>query len=294
MVSGCGNARGDSSGGADQHRDIVVDGRSRGYELHLPAGVTALAGLPVVLAFHGGLGTDTGMVRLTHLNQIADARRFAVVYPAGYQSSWNDGRPNTPANQAGIDEVAFVSALIDQLVNHDHADGSRIYATGISNGGMFTQRLGCALAGELAGIAPVAGPLPVDIAPGCHPARPIPVLEIHGTDDPIVPYDGGHVSGRGSGGDVISVADTMSRWRSVDGCSSTTTTTVPDKVDDGTHVRMTSGVGCQVGSRVVLYTVVGGGHTWPGGWPYLPAVIIGRVSGQFDASQVIWDFFAGQ
>ena len=286
---------GPASGGTDQARWLESGGMRREYLIHLPAGASSAAGLPVVIALHGRLGTAQGMSTLTHLDRVADRHRFAVVYPQGYQRSWNDGRPNTPAHRDGVDDVAFVSALIHHLAAADRVDASRIYVTGISNGAMLTERLGCELAGQLAGIAPVAGPMPVVMAASCHPVRPIAVLEIHGTADPLVPYGGGQVRGGGGSGDVVrSVPWTFARWRAIDRCvGPPTAAALPDRAHDGTGVSVSRGTSCAAGAPVALYTVTGGGHTWPGGVQYLPKILIGATSRQFDASEVIWTFFSG-
>jgi polyhydroxybutyrate depolymerase len=287
-----GSAQAPGGGNGDQAGWIWSGGMLRRYLIHLPAGAASAAGLPVVLAFHGRLGTAEGMSRLTHLDRIADEHRFVVVYPQGYRRSWNDGRPGSPAHSAGVNDVAFVAGLIHHLVSTGHVDASRVYATGMSNGAIFTERLGCDLTGLLAGIAPVAGPMPVPVAGSCHPSRPIPVLEIHGTADPLVPYDGGQVDS-GTGGGVRSVAWTAAFWRAADRCRpGPVTSTLPDTAHDGTGVRVSRGTACAPGTRVVLYTVTGGGHTWPGGEQYLPPVIIGPTSRQFDASETLWRFFA--
>jgi polyhydroxybutyrate depolymerase len=290
--AGTGNAQVPGNAGGDQVRWISSGGMRRRYLIHLPAGVTSAAGLPVLLAFHGRLGTAEGMSRLTHLDQVADEHRFVVVYPQGYRRSWNDGRPSTPAHAAGVDDVAFVTGLIRHLIRSDHVDAGRVYATGMSNGAIFTERLGCDLAGLLAGIAPVAGPMPVPVDRSCHPSRPVAVLEIHGTADPVVPYGGGQVHSV-TGGTVRSVAWTSAYWRAAGRCQQRpATVTLPDTAHDGTGVRVSRGTGCVPGAPVVLYTVIGGGHTWPGGWQYLPSAIIGPTSRQFDASETIWRFFA--
>ena len=270
---------------------IVVDGLTRDYVVHLPAGHATLSGLPLLFAFHGGLGTDTGMNGLTQLDTVADSDGFAVVYPQGVDTSWNDGRGNTPAQRAGVDDVAFVNAMIDRFISLG-ANGNRIYATGISNGAMFTEFLGCKLAARLAGIAPVSGPMPSLDVPSCQPARPLQVLLIEGNADPIVPYGGGKVDGRDGGGTVISAPATAEFWRSVDGCTQNPPITHPaSTVDDGTSVEASVATGCAAGSGVEFLTVVNGGHTWPGGWQYLPAVIVGKTSRQFGASAQLAVFF---
>ena len=153
-----------------------------------------------MLAFHGGGGTAAGMARISGLDAVADQHDFVVVYPQGVGNSWAGGKGDTPADRAGVDDVGFTAALIDHLADQDGIDTRRVFATGLSSGGFMTQRLGCQLADRIAGIAPVAATLIGTIAQTCTPSRPMPVLEIQGTADPLVPYAGGHVRGRGPGG----------------------------------------------------------------------------------------------
>lgn len=288
---GCGVLGDHGAPMRDRVREVGHRTPERSYRVHVPPG--GGVGRPVVLAFHGRLGSGRGMERLTHLDRIADRYGFTVVYPEGVRASWNDGRPTSPAARAGVDDVAFVSIVIDDVVRTERADRQRVFATGFSTGGMFTERLGCELAGRLAGIASVAGPLPVETAGRCRPARPLPVLLMQGTEDPVVPYGGGPVSKRGGGGSVMSVAATADRWRSLDGCGARPVARLlPKRVRDGTRVSVTEYPGCRRGTSVAVYTVAGGGHAWPGGSRYLPRRVAGRTSRDFDAGETIWRFFA--
>jgi len=272
---------------------IIAGGLTRSYLVHVPPGAGARP-LPVLLVFHGGGGHADGMDRLTHLNSVADRYGFIVVYPEGIETSWADGRGNTPADRRGIDDVGFVAALLDRLASQVAMDSARVYATGISNGGMFTQRLGCELAQRLAGIFPDAGLMPAPIAPRCHPARPLTVIEAHGTADPLIPYAGGHDRGRGGGGDVLSAEETIALWGRLDSCSATPRTEVlPDTAHDGTRVHIDMFEGCAANATVALYTIESGGHTWPGGLQYLPETLIGRTTHQFDLSELIGRVVAG-
>jgi polyhydroxybutyrate depolymerase len=290
LPAGRASATTPTAGGGDVAGRLSVGGRVRTYLVHRPPGFHA--GLPVVLAFHGGGGTAAGMARLSGLDAVADAHGFVVVYPQGIGNSWAGGKGDTPADEAGVDDVGFVDALIDRLVAEDGIDPTRVFATGMSSGGFMTQRLGCELASRIAGIAPVAATLIETIAQTCAPGVHMPVLEIQGTADPLVPYGGGHVRGRGPGGNpTLAAPATIAHWASVNGCSAPPrTAALPVVARDGTRVR-TDTYPCP-GGPVVLYTVVGGGHTWPGGEQYLPVRVVGRTTRQFNASETIWAFFA--
>ncbi|GAA0638901.1 PHB depolymerase family esterase [Sporichthya brevicatena] len=274
----------DTPAARDEKLTLTVDGRARTATVHVPSKAPGSAGYPVVLAFHGRLGDGAGQERLTHLSDVADEKGFLVVYPDGYRRSWNDGRPDTPANRAGVNDVKFVQHLLDRIESRYRVDTRRIYATGMSNGGFLTQRLGCRLADRIAAIAPVAATLPTKLGSSCRPAKRMPMLMVMGTADPLVPYRGGN--------GLLSAPASAARWRALAGCTGTRSTKLPDRRNDGTRVAVVRGTGCR--AAVKLYTVTGGGHTWPGGRQYLPAATVGRTSKDFDASRTIWSFFAGK
>lgn len=282
-----------SGGHGDFTGEIVVGGLTRTYHVHLPQSYDKTQPAPLVLPFHGGTGRGERMPQLTGFNEVSDRGGFIVVYPEGVDRHWNDGRDTVPN---AVDDVAFVSALIDRLNETLSIDRKRVYATGISNGGFFAERLACELSNKIAATASVAATLPENYS--CRPSRPVSVLLIHGTDDPFVPYTGGQVKGRGTsrggyGGRALSVADTVKYWTDHDKCPpSAVTTRLEDRdVRDGTTVRRDIYVQCRGGTEVVLYTVNGGGHTWPGGLQYAPEAFIGKTNRDINASQVIWDFF---
>lgn len=284
---------------ADADPEITLDfgGLQRHYLVHRPA-TGGNGALPAVLVFHGGGGSAENTASSLGFDRLADSAGFVAVYPDGYEKSWNDGRGgDTKSGAAGVDDAGFVSAVIDRIIAEDGVDPGRVYATGISNGGMFTEYLGCRLSGKLAAIAPVAGPLPAADESSCAPSHPLPVLEIHGTTDPIVPYNGGPVrvtSGHGGGAGsspVLSVDATQQFWRDKDTCAPAVTSALPQRTDDGTSVTVHTAA-CAGSAQVQLYSVTDGGHTWPGGPQYLPQVLIGKVSHQFDATSVVWQFFS--
>ena len=269
-----------------------MGGLTRTYLGHLPPAYDGVSPLPLVLAFHGGGGRASGMNELTHLNDVADKHGFVVVYPDGYKLHWGDGRGVSPSEMDGVDDVAFVSALIDALARQYKLDLRRVYATGISNGGFFSERLACDLSNKIAAIASVAATLSQNLADSCAPGRPVSFLLIQGTADPLVPWQGGQVVGER--GQVVSAAAAIQKWVGLDGCAGAPTmSSLPDTAHDGTQVQITQYTGCQQQTEVALYLVQNGGHTWPGGKQYLPESIVGKASRQCDAGEVIWAFFQG-
>lgn len=274
--------------GEDTAYTLRVGGLERTYLVHTPPGGAGVA-RPLLLVFHGGGGTARGMPRFTHLDEIADREGLLVVYPQGVDKHWNDGRDSIKHK---VDDVGFVRAILDTMERSFSVDQSRIYATGISNGGIFVERLACDLADRLRGIAAVAGTLSRDYQGQCHPARPITVMQFDGTADPIMPYNGGNVAdfgGHGEGGVVLSVDATTAFWAHMDGCASAgPVEPLPAHVVlDPTRVSRQTWSRCRGGSTVVLYSIHDGGHTWPGGPQYLPKFIVGRASRQIDASEIM-------
>ena len=142
-------------------------------------------------------------------------------------------------------------------------------------------------------IAPIAGTMGTEYFPSCHPSRPVSVLEIHGTDDPLIPFNGGQDNGRDGGTTDVSVMQVYGFWVSTDGCPTPTVSQLPDAANDGTTTTVHAARPCTGGSAALLYVVNGGGHTWPGGEQYLPAALVGKTSRDFDASETITQFFLG-
>lgn len=268
---------------------LTFGGVLRTYRFYVPKGIQNQSRIPLVIVLHGGGGDGKGMTTLTNFNDVAEREKFLAVYPDGLNKSWNDGREGKPG-ATDVDDVGFISALIDKLETEYSIDPQRIYATGISNGGFFAQRLACQLFNKIAAIAPVAATFPDFSMPLYAPTVPMPVLMINGTSDPLVPYNGGVVAG--DRGKIISVAATVAQWVKIGGCSPTPQVSMlPDTADDGTQSRREVYDGCASNAQIVLVTVIGGGHTWPGGFQYLPQIIIGKTSRDFDATEMIWEFF---
>src|SRR5271166_1733667 len=269
----------------DEPGTFQFGGLTRTYSVHVPPG--SPAGL--VLSLHGGGGTGAGQRSLTDFDAVADANNLVVVYPDGYDKSWNDGRAASPASRRHVDDVGFLVALVAKLQSDYNIARGHVFATGMSNGGFMSNKLACDRADVFAAIAPVAGTLGAGVA--CHPSRPVSVLEAHGTADPLVPFNGGAVRGRGGPSHSIAARSMVDTWRSADGCQGDPSTQVLPNVGDGTVVHRFDSTACAASTEVVFYQIDNGGHTWPGGKQYLPQAIIGRTSRALDASEVIAQFF---
>jgi polyhydroxybutyrate depolymerase len=286
----------------------------RSYDVHLPPGYDGASAPPVILALHGGGGNRASQHKLGCPNgdltdpgcfeRVTDARGFIVVMPDGTGAplapnlrTWNSGGgmgmwqcvSGAACNQ-GVDEAGYFTDLLADLATAVRFDASRVYATGISNGASMSEALACELPDKIAAIASVAGGNQYATTRPC--TQPGAVLEIHGTADPCWPFDGGAVSCLDSNpGAKVSVPVTLAGWRARDRCAEVSTDeALPDAADDGTHtVKHT--YTCTTGA-LVFYEVVGGGHTWPGGFAYASTAMVGPVARDFSANTVIVDFFA--
>ncbi|MGQ0549026.1 MAG: alpha/beta hydrolase family esterase, partial [Armatimonadota bacterium] len=205
---------------------IVVGGLGRSFRLYVPPSHDRMRPAPLVIALHGGGGTGTAMERLTvgGLNRLAARDGFVVAYPDGLERHWNDGRgiDEYRAHRENIDDVGYVAALIDHLAQTHGIDRSRVYAAGISNGGLFSQRLARELAPRIAAIGVVVALMTDKIAVMRAPARPVSVLLMPGTEDPLVPWAGGDVGFRGGRrfGKVLSATETVAAWVALNRCAS--------------------------------------------------------------------------
>lgn len=270
---------------------LSFGGQSRSYDVHLPPG--GGHGKPAIIVFHGGEGTGQVVADGSRLSTWADSSGFVAIYPNSGDSQWNDGRDETAKER---DDVGFVRALIADAATRFGIDTGRVFAAGVSNGGMFSQRLACDAAPTFRAFAVVAANMPTDYVGRCHPARAVPIIFFCGTDDRLMPWDGGEVRalealGLGVGGTVLSHEQTMRFWLGVDGCTgSGSSQALPARADDGTHVTVTGYAACSSGVEVRFYVIHGGGHTWPGG--DMPSRrLTGKVSQDVDASQVMVEFF---
>ena len=262
----------------DHSRTLRVGGVERHFVVHIPR--PARRGrLPLVVVLHGAGGSGRGVAAGTGFSAEADRRGFVAVYPDGIDGGWSDGRGPDAA-----DDVAFVRTLLDTLAGELRTDSDRVYAAGISNGAMFTERLACELPGTFAAIAAVAGGLPVSLAPRCTGGPPVSFIAFNGTADRLVPFEGG--------GELLSATASAAHWATVDGCDASPTSSLrPDRAPaDGTRVRRWSWPGCAPGTAVALYAIGGGGHSWPGAAP-MHVPLLGRTTRDLSATRTIATFF---
>lgn len=272
-------------------------GLTRSYFLLVPTSYQVGQPAPLVLALHGGGGDADRMCQLQGgINELAEDEGFLVVCPQGVEQHWNDGRQTQRyrAHRESIDDVGFLLALIDHLAASYTLDLSRVYATGMSNGGMMSYRLACEAGQRLAGVAAVIANLPADL--DCRPVSPIPVMIMNGTEDPLMPFDGGQVRFfRQELGEVLSTAQTAEFWAEVNHCSpAPAPVPLPEQApNDGTRIARQIYADCDPAGRLVVYVVEGGGHSWPGGPQYAPRWVIGPTSREGHAGQAIWAFFGG-
>ncbi|CAN7395719.1 extracellular catalytic domain type 1 short-chain-length polyhydroxyalkanoate depolymerase [Mycolicibacterium frederiksbergense] len=263
---------------------IDVGGLQRTYYLHLPP--RPPTGLVVNMHAAGQNGRQHAA--LTHYDTVADAHGYAVVYPDGIDLSWADGRGASVPDRTGVDDVGFIVALVDRLTAELGIPAGRVFATGLSAGGFMANRLACDRADMFAAIAPIGATLGDQVA--CNPSQPVSVLTSQGTVDPIVPFNGGPMIGRGGPSTILAAYAVVDRWRELNGCA-------PDPViapvlgsGDGTSAERVS-YECAAGTEVVFLRVDGGGHTWPGAPEILPADQVGPATRAFDASEVSAQFF---
>lgn len=280
---------------------MTYDGIERTYRIHVPASLDKTTPAPLVIALHGGGATGRNMIELTQggLNDLADRDNFIVVYPNAVHYNWNDGRNVSVyiSHRDDVDDVGFISALIDRFADTMNIDLSRVYITGMSNGAIMTFRLACELSDKIAAAAPVDGSIAKNFYNRCLPTSPVPIMMINGENDPLLPWNGGAVHGGDpTYGEVVSVADSVDFWVHHDNCSlQPTTTWLPDNdPNDGTRAYFKVYSGGVDGAEVILVGIQGGGHTWPGGLQYLSEDKIGKTCRDFDANEMIWSFFKNQ
>jgi polyhydroxybutyrate depolymerase len=290
-------AAGIAPGPGDVEKSLEFEGRTRKYVVHQPPAYDGSRQYPLVLVLHGGTGNAVQTEYMTGMSQTADSGGFMAVYPNGTGLlgdrvlTWNVGFGFGYALRNNVDDVGFLRQLIGTLERDYSIDARRVYCTGISNGAIMSYRMASEASDLIAAIGAVAGAsagrrsdgAPLLVFPA--PANPVSVMEIHGKQDRMIPYDGG--AGTGLANAVyLPVQKTIDLWVSYDGCSPRPTTGTSA---NGNVTKQSYGGG-RGGSEVVLYTIGDGTHSWPGGRT-VTGMAAAKPTGDIDTNQVIWEFF---
>ncbi len=270
---------------------LISGGRERCYTLYAPPGFDPGQPMPVVFSFHGILSNPESQAVISGWHRLAAEEGFLVVYPQGqnFPQRWNSGET---WGVVDVDDVQFFRDMLEDLSSVAAVDRSRVYVNGFSNGGGMTVRLGCEVADLMAAMGTVAAA--VISMKDCSPSRPVPAMAFHGTADPLVPYEGDEMQGwllRWAAGVTnaptyfVGAEDWVATWAEGNGCDPTPEIILPQ--GDASGIRYT---GCDEEAEVTFYTIDGGGHAWPGGWP-IP--FVGKTSKDIDATEELWGFFQG-
>lgn len=250
----------------------------RSYRLYVPSSYQAGKPAPLIVALHGGFGTGKAMQELTGFDRIADSRGLIVAYPDGISRAWNAGSCCAKPMENGVNDVAFMKNLIEDVKKKVAVNTGRVYGTGFSNGAMLVHRVACEAPGTFTAIAAVSGGIMV---PDCKPARGTPALLIQGRDDPRIPWNGGEFEGNYR----PSIKDIVANLRTRNGCSAEETVVEKNEVATCTALK-----GCKAGQDVQWCGLAGVGHQWPGAKALLPK-LLGPNTDRYNASTRIIDFF---
>lgn len=273
----------------DRDFTLLHGGETRRYKVHVPPGYSPDRPTALVLAFHGGGGNMNVQANDRYYGQIskADELGYVVVFPngvgrlhGGQMATWNAGACCGEARDRSVDDVGFVRALLARLKQQLNVDASRVFATGMSNGGMMSYRLACEMADSFTAIAAVAG---TDNTLSCAPSRPVSVLHIHARDDERVLFNGGAGSQATQMTDFVSVPHSVAKWVSLNGCQP-----VAKRVLEVPGAYCEAYSGCRGGTQVKLCVTETGGHSWPGGRKPLGGA---QGSSALSATDLIGDFF---
>ena len=270
--------------------ELMFDGEKREYNVFLPSSYDGISPFPLIINMHGLGSNATEQAVYSRFNSFADLNGFIVVYPEGLEMTVPEinytGQHWNAYFDTGVDDIGFIDYLIDVLWNKYAIDISRIYATGMSNGGFMSYTLACALSDRIAAIASVTGSM-VNVAPQlCNAGRPVPVLQFHGTEDPVVAYEGE--------GSILPMEDVIDYWAEQNGCTTEGVTGIDledTNPDDNSTVTRFIYNDCSEGGEVNFYRINNGGHTWPGALIILDESTAGPTNRDINATALISDFF---
>jgi len=264
---------------------IFHDGIQREYILYIPGSYSPDTAVPLVINLHGYTSSAQSQMESGDFRSIADTAGFLIVHPLGTDDILGNPHWNNAGNANDADDIGFIEALIDALAAEYNIDNNRVYSTGYSNGGYMSYTLACQLSHRIRAVASVAGQMYNGQFESCIPSRPVPVMEIHGTADPVIPYGGG-VLGEPT-------ADVISFWSGFNNCSpNPVVTDMPNiNTDDGSTTERQVFTNCDESIEVEHYKINNGGHTWPGTTHSYP-FYYGWTNHDIDASAEIWRFFS--
>ncbi len=289
LLTACCLAQSEPLGPGDHTRSLMLGEQKRTCLVHVPKGYDPKKPAAVVLALHGAAMNGPMMVWFSGLNKKSDDAGFIVVYPSGTGTgpflTWNAGGFKGKMARGRADDVAFIGKLLDDLGTVVKVDEKRVYACGMSNGGMMCYRLAAELSDRLAAIAPVAGTIAVEES---KPKRPVPVIHFHGSKDNLVPFE----IGKGKAPAFMrlkGVEDSIQTWVKLNGCDDKPRTETISRDGDEMKVTRKTYASGKDGAEVVLIVVEEGGHTWPGQEP--PVGFIGKSAKNVSANDLMWEFF---
>lgn len=262
----------------------------RTYLVHYPKKWDGLP-IPMLVALHGRFGTGVTMSKQTKLNDLADQKGFIVLYPDGYKRSWADGRGSSPADEDGINDVLFIESIVKRMVAEGSVNPKEVFLVGHSNGGFMAQRMAIEKPELWKGVMSVAAQISVSqLKSKIHfKTKPVSVAIMAGTEDPLVPYSGGYVK---DGKEVLSVSDSILRWKEWNGCEETLTRKSNQVEENGfkINIEFYRYEDCSENKKVELIQLNGLGHSWPGETPMLPFINQGRTTKVVSGSAMVWEF----
>jgi polyhydroxybutyrate depolymerase len=263
------------------NKSLEHNGLVRNYILYVPASYDESKDSPLVLNFHGYGSNSTEQLIYGDFRTIADTAGFIVAHPMGTLDNSGTAHWNVGWGASTVDDVSFTNALIDNIASEYNINQDRVYSTGMSNGGFMSYKLACELSDRIAAIASVTGTMNKGQFNDCNPNHPMPVMEIHGTSDPTVPYNGANW--------IESTPDVVSYWADYNSCESPPIITSIENTNttDGSTVEHQLFANGMNGATVEHFKILNGGHTWPGSIFTFPG-----TNYDINASKEIWRFFS--
>ncbi|EMY63334.1 alpha/beta hydrolase family esterase [Leptospira terpstrae] len=269
---------------------IEIQNNKRTYIVHYPKQWDG-SPIPLLVALHGRFGSGSSMIKQTKLDLLADTKGFIVVFPDGFKRSWADGRGNTPADENQINDIAFIESMVKRLIAEGSVNPKKVFLVGHSNGGFMAQRIAAEKPELWKGVVSVAAQVSVFTLKRKSNLKtnPVSIGIIAGTDDPLVPFSGGYVR---DGGEILSVNDSILRWKEWNLCNDILTTKVQTFQEGLSEIKIDfyRYEVCAENTKVGMIQLNGLGHSWPGETPMIPFIDQGKTTKVIDGSKLVWDF----